>query len=76
MPAIREKISTSTVAALSSKMALTGHRVAMVVLVFSNMSISTIGVEGASVCFLALWVVVVGSYQFPDLGQSLSNGDA
>ena len=47
------KVSTSTVAALFSEMALTGQRIArvdMVFLVFSSMSISTVGVDGARVC--------------------------
>ena len=46
------KVSTSTVAALFSKMALTGQRIAMVDMVllgFSSISISTVGVEGARV---------------------------
>ena len=46
------KVSTSTVAALFSRMALTGQRIAMVdmvLLVFSSMSISTVGVDGARV---------------------------
>ena len=47
------KVSTSTVAALFSKMALTGQRIAMVDMVFlsfSSISISTVGVDGARVC--------------------------
>ena len=46
------KASTSTVAALFSKMALTGQRIAMVdmvLLVFSRISISAVGVDGARV---------------------------
>ena len=46
------KVSTSTVVALFSKMAFTGHRIAMVgmvLLAFSSISISTVGVAGVRV---------------------------
>ena len=45
------KVSTSTVAALFSKMALTGQRIAMVdmVLLVYSIFISTVGVDGARV---------------------------
>ena len=47
------KVSTSTVAALFSKMALTGQRIAMVDMVFLvlySISISTVGVDAATIC--------------------------
>ena len=47
------KVPTSTVAALFSKMALTGQIIAMVdmaLLVFYSIFISTVGVDGARVC--------------------------
>ena len=57
------KVSTSTVAALFSKMALTGQRIAMVdmvLLVFQHFHIyCRVGCN-------ALWVVVVHIFQFPE----------
>ena len=55
------------------EMALTGQRIYMVGMVFPcfySISISTVGVDGGRVClwrfsFLAFWVVVVDSSQFP-----------
>ena len=47
------KLSTSTVADLFSKMALTGQRIAMVDMVFPSfysIFISTVGVDGTRVC--------------------------
>ena len=46
------KVSTSTVAALFSKIALTGQRIAMVdmaLLAFTSISVSTVGVDGVRV---------------------------
>ena len=70
------KVSTSTVAALFSKMALTGQRIAMVemvLLVFQHFHIYRRGGWSQSfplkISFLALWVVVVlvDISQFPVL---------
>ena len=47
------KVSTSTVEALFSRVALRGQKIAivdMVFLVFTAISISTVGVDGARVC--------------------------
>ena len=48
------RVSTSTVVALFSKMALTGPRIAMVDMVFlaffNSVSISAVGVDGARAC--------------------------
>ena len=74
------KVSTSTVAALFSKMALTGQRIAgrYGFATFSSIFISTLGLDGArvSLCrfsFLALWVVVVDIFQFLVKGPFLQN---
>ena len=41
----------------------------MVLLVFSSISISTVGADGARVSFLALRMVVVDISQFPELSE-------